>query len=124
MNIRGIIFDDEGNPLDGAHVVYLNSAGEYEDGLPGAVTTPLTGVFPGGFFELPYIPGQQIRVSFTGFEPAYINVPLENPNAPNDYFVEKSLEWGVQDLPPVTIRPKKSPWPILALVAVAYYATK
>lgn len=123
MKVRGIVKDEDGVLLSGAHVVYVTPSDEYDNTKPATVTAPLPGVFSGGFFELPYLPGNQLRISFVGMESEYINLPVNNPVAPNDYFVEVDMVWDIQSLPPVTVTPDGGfPYGIILAGVALYFA--
>lgn len=125
--IKGLVFDQNGEPINGVHVFYVDPITGENLNLAGTTTQSIAQVWPGGFFELEFIPNGNLAFTHIGFKNKLIGLPSENTNAPFSYWQEVTLEPKVYDLPPVEITPeigKRKGFLILAGLALAYMASK
>ena len=103
MEVRGIVFNEFGQPLLQANVYYVDpNTGEYVAGMPG--TTTGINVLPGAFV-LPFVDNGQIAVSYIGYETQFANVypPLDGED---HIFLEFNMEPSLTTLPEVVITPE------------------
>lgn len=119
MILEGIVLDPGQDPLNNVHVFYVDDFGNQLFDPPGAVTGPAPGVFPGGYFQIGFVPGGNLAFSHIGFETKIFELGDE-PD-----FLEIEMIYEDYDLPEVIITPGEPdtgngsmPWLLIGALAL------
>lgn len=104
MEVRGLVLDEFGEPLEFAHAYYVDPFGTEYQGGPATVAN---GNELPGMFVLPFIVGGRIAVSHLGYETEYVDVyePIGGGDVLNLVF---NMVVNPNVLPEVVITPESS----------------
>jgi hypothetical protein len=128
--IKGEVRDKSGAGLVGVNVYYVNAAGNYVSGMPGAYTYDAGGLSD-TWYIIEFIPNARLAFSMIGYEKQIIQLP----NEPNDvnawdipfHLLDVVLEPETYSLNEVVITPggpaanvARFPWWLVAIAAAIF----